>query len=59
LWVIPGVVAYFMALGDDPANKFRVSLDVLADQEEGGFEVTRLPLNSADVLKLVLSHAFV
>ena len=41
LWVIPGVVTYFMPLGDYPANQFRVSLDVLADQEEGGFEVTR------------------
>jgi hypothetical protein len=41
LWVIPCVVAYFMPLGDYPANQFRVSLDVLADQEEGGFEVTR------------------
>ena len=41
LWVIPGVVTHFMPLGDYPANQFRVSLDVLADQEEGGFEVTR------------------
>jgi hypothetical protein len=41
LWVIPGVITYFMPLGDYPANQFRVSLDVLADQEEGGFEVTR------------------
>jgi hypothetical protein len=30
-----------MPLGDYPANQFRVSLDVLAYQEEGGFEVTR------------------
>ena len=39
--MIPGVVTYFMPLGDYPSNQFRVSLDVLADQEEGGFEVTR------------------
>ena len=41
LWVIPSLVAYFMTLSDYPAHQFRVSLDVLAYQEEGGFEVTR------------------
>jgi hypothetical protein len=34
------VFAYFMPLGDYPPNQFGVSLSVLADQEEGGFEVT-------------------